>query len=179
MLIFAFLGSIALANWMVVALDPVPVGFGLYAPAGVYVVAVVLVLRDLVQRFSGARGVLIAAVGGIALSALLAGSQVALASGLAFVASFVTDTIVYTLVSRHTRRLATAALISGLVSIVPDTFVFLSLAGLLQYWPGQLVGKAVGTVVAALLLWPLDRALERRRLEREALARVLPHTSQP
>jgi uncharacterized PurR-regulated membrane protein YhhQ (DUF165 family) len=158
MLIFLFLASILLANLMVTYMDPVPVGFGLYAPAGVYLVAVTLVLRDLVQRFSGVWGLVCAGVGGIALSYWLASPAVTTASVVAFAVSFLVDTAVYTAVRRWiTRRLSVAALISGLVSLVPDTFVFLGMAGLLEYWPGQLVGKAVGTVIAVLVLWSIER----------------------
>lgn len=161
MLIFLFLGSIAAANVAVTYLDPVPVGFGLYAPAGVYLVAVTLVARDLVHRFHGRWGLVGAGVAGLGLSYWLADPRIVTASLAAFAASFAVDTAAYVAVRRWvTTRLSVAALVSGLVSIVPDTFIFLWLAGLLQYWPGQLVGKATGTVVAALVLVWLDRAIE-------------------
>lgn len=157
LLVILFLSSIVSANVAVSELDPVPVGFGLYAPAGVYLVALTLVLRDLVQRFSGRLGLVCAGVGGIALSFVLADAAVVWASVCAFAVSFVVDTLIYSAVMRYTRSLAIAALLSGLVSLIPDTFVFLAMADLLDYWPGQLVGKAVGTIVAAAVLAGVPR----------------------
>ncbi len=148
-----FLLSILGANLAVTYMDPVGVGFGLMAPAGVYLVAVTLVLRDLVQRLNGARGVLLAFAGGITLSYLLADSAIVSASLSAFVVSFLIDTLIFSLVGRFTQRLWVAVLFSGLVSLVPDTLVFLYLADLEQFIPGQLLGKAYGTVIAAAMIW--------------------------
>lgn len=149
--IVLFLLSILGANLAVSYLDPVPVGFGLLAPAGVYFVALTLVLRDLVQRRYGVPGLVCAGIGGVALSYALASPTVVSASCAAFLVSFLIDTAIFTLVARHV-RLWLAVLISGLVSLVPDTLVFLHMAGLEQFIPGQLVGKVYGTLMFAAVL---------------------------
>lgn len=151
-LLLLFLGSIVAANWLVVNLDPVYVGFGQFAPAGVYLVAVTLILRDLVQRSMGVLGVLAAFAGGAALSYVLATPEVATASLVAFVVSFLVDTLVYTTVIRVGGPLWLAALISGVVSVIPDSYIFLHILGLDQFIPGQILGKLVGTVCVACLL---------------------------
>lgn len=151
-LVLLFLSAIVAANWAVVNLPPVSVGFNQMAPAGVYLVAVILVLRDIVQRFSGVWGVAAAFVGGGALSFVLATPEVATASVLAFAVSFVVDTIIYTLMVRNGQPLWKAALASGVVSIVPDSYVFLHLIGMEQFLAGQILGKTYGTVLASAAL---------------------------
>lgn len=163
LVVLLFLLSIVAANVAVSELRPVHVGFGLIAPAGVYFVALTLALRDLVQRFSGPLGLCVAGVGGVALSFVLADSQVVWASVAAFVVSFLIDTLIFTLVwnrwsewrydlSRSTVMVC-AVLFSGLISLVPDTLVFLYLSGLEQFIPGQLLGKTYGTLIYAAGLW--------------------------
>lgn len=164
MLIFPFLACIVLANVAVEYLNPVPVGFGLVAPAGVYFVALTLVLRDLVQRFHGARGVLLAATLGMGLSVLFGASEVALASSLAYLASMAVDTLIFTAVYHWWRRsLPTAVLVSGLISLVPDTLIFLAMIDGLQFVPGQLLGKTIGTLSAWFMVWAINRALPDKR----------------
>lgn len=158
MTIILFLLSILGANLAVTYMDPVSVGFGLYAPAGVYLVALTLALRDLVQRRHGVRGLVIAGAGGLALSLLLADPAVVWASCAAFLASFLIDTAIFTALAGRV-RMSVAVLISGLVSLVPDTLIFLHLADLEQFIPGQLLGKVYGTLLfAGLLYWDERRA---------------------
>lgn len=164
MLIFLFLACITLANLAVTYLDPVPVGFGLYAPAGVYFVAITLVLRDLVQRFHGRLGLSIALIGGVALSYAFASSQVVSASLVAFAVSFVVDTLIFTAVYHWWHRsLPTAVLVSGLISLIPDSVLFLWLIDGLEFLPGQLVGKTLGTLAAFSCVWAINHAMPDKR----------------
>lgn len=156
MLIYGFLVSIVMSNLLVTYVDPVPVWPGVYAPAGVYVVALVLMLRDLVQRFHGWKGLLLAGVGGILVSYWLADEVIVTASILAFAASFVVDTLIFTLAYRWL-ALHWAVLVSGLIALVPDTLIFLHLAGLPQFIPGQLIGKTYGTLLWFAFTWWLSR----------------------
>lgn len=159
-LVLLFLLSIVGANWAVTNIEPVSVGFGQYAPAGVYLVAITLVLRDLVQRFSGLWGILTAFAGGVLLSYALADPAVVTASVIAFSISFLVDTAVFTVARRAwPDRFWLAVLVSGLVSLVPDSIVFCYLAGFPEFIPGQLLGKFYGTVLyAALVGFTLRRA---------------------
>jgi uncharacterized PurR-regulated membrane protein YhhQ (DUF165 family) len=152
LLVLLFLSSIVAANVAVSELPPVHVGFGQLAPAGVYLVALTLALRDLVQRFSGRPGLVVAGVGGVALSFVLASSQVVWASVAAFAVSFLIDTAVFSFCLRYSDRLWIAVLVSGLVSLLPDTLIFCYLAGFPEFIPGQLLGKLYGTLAYAAVL---------------------------
>lgn len=171
MLIFLFLASIALSNVMVTYLDPVTVWPGVYAPAGVYLVAITLVLRDLVQRFHGLLGLGISLLGGIGLSYWFAASQIVSASLVAFLCSFLVDWAVFSLVwykmrGKDSTVMVTAVLVSGMVSIVVDSFLFLWLADLLVFLPGQIIGKAWGTILGALMVWAVAKAFPREEVNR-------------
>lgn len=158
MLIFLFLATIVLSNLAVTYMDPVPVGFGLMAPAGVYFVAIALVLRDLVQRFSGASGVALAALGGMGLSLLLADPSVAQASGAAFAAAFAIDTLIFWAVMYGSKApLWVGVLVSGCFSLLVDSYVFLTIAGLEQFMAGQIVGKTWGTLLGTAVVWMTAR----------------------
>lgn len=149
------------ANWAIGALGPVPVGFGLVAPAGVYFAGLAVTLRDLVQESLGRRWTVAAIVAGAVLSALLS-PQLALASGAAFLLSELADFAVYTPLRDRSWLGAVAA--SNVVGLVVDSALFLWLAfGDLAFLPGQIVGKAWVTVLAVAVL-----ALWRRRPARAA-----------
>lgn len=148
--IAAYIGSIVLANVAIVAIGPVPVGFGLVAPAGVYVVGLSFYLRDLVQDRHGRRASILAIAIGAAVSALLS-PALALASGTAFLLSELLDMAVYTPLRQ--RNLYAAVLASNSVGLVVDSAVFLLLAfGSLDYLTGQVVGKAWMTIAVLAVL---------------------------
>jgi len=161
----AFLGCIPLANWMIGHVGTVcapdgpcliPVAPGLLAPSGVPVVGLALVLRDVVQRCLGTAMGLLAIAVGTASSMLVAPAQLALASGIAFLLSELSDFAVYTPLQR--RRLVLAVAASAMTGLVVDSAVFLYLAfGNLAYLPGQVVGKAWAVLVSL----PLVRLLRR------------------
>ena len=48
-----FIATVWLANWLLSRYGVVSIGFGLYAPAGVFAVGAALTLRDLVDRTLG------------------------------------------------------------------------------------------------------------------------------
>ena len=81
-----YIGVIVAANWAVRRFGVVQVGFGLRAPAAVYFVGLAFTLRDLVQNILG-RWVSLAAIVVGALVSAAVSPQLALASGLAFLAS--------------------------------------------------------------------------------------------
>jgi len=151
-----FIACIPLANWMIGHVGTVclpagpcliPVAPGLMAPSGVVTVGLALVLRDLVQRFLGRSWGLAAVLLGTAVSALVAGHQLVLASGVAFLLSELADFAVYTPLQR--RGLVLAVLASAGVGLVVDSVVFLSLAfHSLEFLAGQVVGKAWAVLVS-------------------------------
>lgn len=161
-----YLASIFAANYAIthVGTQPfpggphtLPVGFGLDAPSGVYIVGVTLVLRDLVQRQSGKATTFALILAATALTAFLS-PALAVASGLAFFASETADFVIYTLLERRT--FYGAVLASNAVSLVVDSALFLWLAfGSLAFIEGQIVGKAIATLAAVAVL----AALRARR----------------
>lgn len=155
----AFVATIPVANFLIghvgTACLPngpcvVPVGFGLFAPSGVLVVGVALVLRDLMQRYWGTGYTLATIAAGTALSFLVS-PTIALASAVAFLASEIADLAVYTgLARRH--GLTVAVLLSGVAGATIDSLVFLLMAfGSLDFMAGQVLGKVYASGIFAAL----------------------------
>lgn len=159
-LFVAYLGTIVLANWAIQAFGLVPVGFGLVAPAAVYVAGFAFTFRDLLQDAGGRRLVLAAIVLGASLSALL-DPLVGLASGVAFLFSELADLAVYT--PLRERGWIRAVFASNVVGLVLDSVLFLSIAfGSLELLAGQIVGKLWTTLAAIAVLAWIRYARERR-----------------
>lgn len=156
--ILAFLGfaaTIPAANWMIGhvgtcalgAACVIPVGLGLYAPSGVLMIGVALVLRDAVHELLGRNAALAAIAIGATLSIMVATPALAAASFWAFLLSEVADLTVYTPLRQ--RRLVLAVLLSGVAGAIVDSAVFLWLAfGSLEFMAGQVAGKLWMTVLA-------------------------------
>jgi queuosine precursor transporter len=145
-----YIATIVGANWAISTFGLVPVGFDLYAPAGVYFVGLAFTFRDLAQERLGRRWIVLAIVVGAALSAYVS-PQFALASGLTFLVSEAADFAVYTPLRRRSWLWAIVA--SNLVGLVIDSAMFLYLAfGSLQFIEGQVLGKVSMTALAVLLL---------------------------
>jgi uncharacterized PurR-regulated membrane protein YhhQ (DUF165 family) len=155
--LFAFVATIFVANWLVQEFGVVNVGFGLRAPAAVFVVGVAFTLRDIVQRTLG-RGPVIGAILVGALLSLIVAPAFAFASAVAFLFSELCDLALYTPLERRSFLGAVAA--SNLVGLVADSIIFLWLAfGSLAFFWGQVVGKAEMTLLALPLLYAARRAL--------------------
>lgn len=146
-----YVGSIVLAAYLVATLGAVPVGLGLYAPAGAYVIGVTMVLRDLTQDQLGPKWTYAAILIGTGLSAAISPS-VAVASAIAFLGSETLDMIVYTPL-RARGQVVTAILASNFVGTIVDSFLFLMIAfGSLEFFTGQVWAKLVSTALAALVV---------------------------
>lgn len=155
-----FAATIPAANWMIGHVgwqfDPsgphvIPVAPGLYAPSGVLMIGLALVLRDLVHELLGWRWAAAAIILGASLSGLVAPPALVLASGVAFLLSEAADLAVYAPLRRE--RLWLAVLASGAVGAAIDSAVFLWLAfGSLQFVEGQIVGKLTMSALAAVAL---------------------------
>jgi uncharacterized PurR-regulated membrane protein YhhQ (DUF165 family) len=150
----AFLGCVVAANWMTATFGLVPIGFGLLVTAGTFAAGLSLIARDWVQQAAPRRwAVPVLIVAGALLSAGVAPAAIALASGVAFLASEVVDWSVFT--PLRERSLPLAVVVSSLVAAPVDTLLFLQLAGFpvtVQAVAGQvLVKTGLALVVAALL----------------------------
>ena len=149
----AFAGTIVAANALTRRYGLVPVGFGLTATAGTAAAGLTLLTRDWFHDVAG-RAAVLAAIGvGAAVSACLAGGQLALASGTAFLLSELADLLVYQRLRQ--RGWIRAALLSNTVGAPVDTLVFLTLAGYGAVWaalPGQLWVKGAATLIPVALV---------------------------
>jgi uncharacterized PurR-regulated membrane protein YhhQ (DUF165 family) len=159
----AYVGTVLAANWAVQHYGIISVGFGQSAPAGVYFVALALVLRDYVQWALGKSVMLAALAAGAGLSYLIASPQLATASATAFAFSELLDFALFTWIAP---RWARAVFVGGIAGAVVDSAIFLSIAfGSLQFMPGQVLGKAYGIAAASVLI------AARRRRSRDAVLR--------
>jgi uncharacterized PurR-regulated membrane protein YhhQ (DUF165 family) len=157
--VVAYLLTIPLANWMINNVGTeafpggphtIPVGFGFDAPSGVLAIGAALLARDYVQEVFGRRTVVFAILVGVALSYLM-DPAVATASAVAFALGEGTDFVSYSWLRE--RSLGLAVVVSGVVGGVVDSFLFLWIAfGSVDFWEGQVVGKAMMAVLGGLLV---------------------------
>ena len=153
----AYIGTVIAANWLVQTFGVVPVGFGLMAPAGVYLIGLALVLRDFVQWSLGKAWMLAALTVGAGLSFLVADPHLAIASAAAFTFSELADFALFTWIAPRWGR---AVAIGGAVGAIADSVIFLSIAfGSLAFMPGQLLGKAYGIGLAVVIISARRRAV--------------------
>lgn len=163
--IAAYLACILDANWAIQSYGIVPVGLGQLAPAGVYFVGPALVLRDLVQWSAGKAAALAALATGALVSYTIADPHIATASAAAFGLSELADFALFTWIAP---RWSSAVLAGGIAGALLDSAVFLQLAfGSLALMPGQVLGKAYGVSLAAVLI-----AARRRRVGRNGALHV-------
>ena len=158
--LIGYIGTIVLANWALQTFGVVPIGFGLYAPAGVLFAGLAFTCRDLVQEQLGRQWTLIAIGLGAGLSWLIS-PAFAIASGLAFLVSELCDMAVYT--PLRERHWLGAVALSNTVGLVIDSVLFLWLAfGSLEFLAGQVVGKLEVTAATILVVW-IWRYVEQER----------------
>lgn len=120
---------------------------GLYAPSGVLFAGLVFTLRDICHEKLGSLWTCILIVLGSFLSIILSTPELALASGISFLASEFLDMVIYTPLRK--KRWISAVILSNTAGLILDTILFLSIAfGSLDYTLGQIIGKLEMTIVA-------------------------------
>jgi hypothetical protein len=144
----AYITSIAAANWLTSRYGLVPAGFGLTVTAGTYAAGGALILRDWVDRAAGRVAVVAAIATGTTITAIVAGSALAVASGTAFLISELVDWGVFARV--RSRSLAAAVLLSSVVAAPVDTVLFLWIAGFPVTWQAVAGQFIIKTGMAAL-----------------------------
>lgn len=155
----AYVGLAVLANWLA-SRYVVHVPFTPWlAPAGVFCIGAILVLRDWLQQVAGLRWTLVLVpVAGLAsyLIGLAAGwgslQRIALASLAAFLVSETIEAVVFTPLRK--RHLTLGVALSATVGNAVDSWLFLILAfGSEAFLPGNFFGKlemiAVGVALTA------------------------------
>jgi hypothetical protein len=150
--LIGYAGTIVLANWAIETWGIVPIGFGLYAPAGVFFAGLAFTLRDIVQDRLGKAWTIAAIAAGALLSLAISAPFVAAASALAFLVSELADMLVYSPLRKRGWLRAVAA--SNVVGSVVDSVLFLAVAGLpMEFVVGLTVGKWMMTALAVPVLW--------------------------
>ena len=160
----AFVALVVTSNWLTARYGLVG---GLVA-AGTFTAGLVLAARDVVRETAGIWASLGCVAAGVGISAVMAGPQLALASGAAFALSELVDAAIYEPLRRHSRTKALAW--SNLVGSVVDSVLFLTLAGI-PLWPavlGQVAVKLAMCVVLPLIVLGVARAVLRNRLRPES-----------
>jgi uncharacterized PurR-regulated membrane protein YhhQ (DUF165 family) len=151
-----YIGLVILANWLA-SRYVVSVGFGRVAPAGVFCIGGVLVLRDWLQQLRGlwwtmplvyAAGLISWGIGDAAGWTSL--EKIAVASVVAFTVSETIEAVVFTPIRRW--NLTVGVGLSATVGNAVDSVLFLTLAfGSQAFFLGQFIGKsemiAFGTLV--------------------------------
>jgi len=156
-LALAYLGLVILANWLASAyIIHVPLT-PYMAPAGIFAIGAILVLRDWLQQLHGLRWTmpLVYAAGliswGVGDVAGWTGLQkIAVASVVAFTVSETVEAVVFTPLRK--RSLALGVGLSGTVGLALDSWLFLTLAfGSLAFFWGQFWGKFEMVAVGVIL----------------------------
>jgi uncharacterized PurR-regulated membrane protein YhhQ (DUF165 family) len=156
----AFIGLVVASNWLTAEYGLI----GGFVTAGTFTAGLVLAARDAVRETAGIWASLACIAAGIAISAVMAGPVLALASGAAFAVSELVDTAIYEPLRRRSRTRALAW--SNLAGSVVDSLLFLTLAGF-PLWPaivGQVAVKWAVCVALPLLAIGGARAVLRHRL---------------
>lgn len=152
-----YLGLAIAANWLAAAYT-VRVPFtDLLAPAGVFAIGGILVLRDWLQQLAG----LLPTMGLVYVAGLVSWGvaeaagwtslqQIAIASVVAFTVSETVEAVVFT--PLRNRSLTVGVLASGIVGTALDSWLFLTIAfGSLAFFRGQFVGKGEMVLIGAAL----------------------------
>lgn len=155
-----YLGLVLLANWLASAyIVHVPLT-PYMAPAGVFAIGGILLLRDWMQQLRGlwwtmplvyAAGLISWIVGDLAGWTTL--EKIAVGSVVAFTASETLEAVVFTPLRK--KSLTTAVALSATVGLALDSYIFLTIAfGSLAFFWGQFWGKlemvALGVLLTAL-----------------------------
>lgn len=144
----SFVALVVASNWLTAEYGLI----GGFVTAGTFTAGLVLAARDAVRETAGIWAAFACIAVGVAISAVMAGPQLALASGVAFALSELADTAIYEPLRRRSRTRALAW--SNLIGSVVDSVAFLALAGF-PLWPaivGQVGVKWVMAVGLPLLI---------------------------
>jgi len=165
-----YVGLVILANWLA-SRYVVSVGFGRVAPAGVFCIGGVLVLRDWLQQLRGllwtmplvyAAGLASWGIGDAAGWTSL--EKIAVASVVAFTVSETVEAVVFTPI--RARNLTFGVGLSATIGNALDSYLFLALAfGSQAFFLGQFIGKSEMIALGSLLTLGRRRLLPAAALE--------------
>lgn len=168
-LICLYAMCVPVANWMIgnvgncIPNGPcvIPVLPNLYAPSGVLIIGLALVLRDAVQLVAGWKWGLASIVVGTFFSYIFANPFLVTASVVSFALSELIDFFVYTPLAK--KRLFLALIASGAIGAIVDSATFLFLAfGSIDYIGGQIIGKLYAIIAASLVILIVRPAFQQK-----------------
>ena len=164
----AYIGTVVAANLATDGLGLVHVG-PLTVTAGTFAIGFSFIARDALDDATGRRAfpVLVAIIAGAAISAVLAPMQLAIASGITFLAAELADMGVFRRLRERSRLGAWIA--SNAIAAPVDSVLFLWLAGfpIAGWWSQTLIKAAVGTLVPLLLARWLRTGVNPRAVLRD------------
>lgn len=145
-----YVGAVALVNILFLILPPISI-YGGFVPPATFVVGLVFVLRDLLQKQFPHWVTFLCMGVATGLTWLLADPTVALASSLAFLIGEMTDYFVFRITRRPLRQ---RILISSMLSVPVESVVFLNMLGMFNLSALGLMFtcKMLASVAAFLLL---------------------------
>lgn len=149
----AYVAAVVAANWLTNRYGLVPIGFGLLVTAGTFAAGGAILIRNLGQDALGRIVILGLMVIGVVLSWWLSTPALAVASGVAFALSELTDMTVYTWLRKRGR--SRALLAASILAAFVDTLIFLHIAGFPvtgDAVAGQMLVKVGITAVVAVAL---------------------------
>jgi uncharacterized PurR-regulated membrane protein YhhQ (DUF165 family) len=149
-----YIALVVLVNWAFTVVPLVQLPGGTMWPPVALLVGFVFVARDFAQREIG-HYVLVAMAIGLAISYVMAGPQVAIASAAAFLVSELADWAVYSFTKRP---LSERILYSSVLGTPIDSVVFLGMVGFLSV--AGAVAMTASKLLGALIVWWLVRRRE-------------------
>ncbi len=160
---YLYLLLVPLVNWSFAAVPTVPMPDGGEWPPMAIVTGLVLVFRDFTQREIG-HYVFIPLLIGVYLSYEMAGAEIALASGLAFLVSETVDWAVYTFTKKP---LSARIMLSSLIGAPIDSAVFLLGASLVVsgiFTPFTIATSIASKLLGAYIVYRIIKHREQRGL---------------
>lgn len=158
-----YVGTVWAANYAILhfgydtpsGIHIIPVWPGIDAPSGVIFAGLTFTLRDMIQDRVGRLASITCIIIGSLLSMFLS-SELAAASGIAFLVSELLDLAVYTPI--RSKSIVMAIIASNTVGLTIDSILFLSIARIpLSLLPGQIIGKMWMTVIVIAIILVIKR----------------------
>lgn len=155
--VYVYIILLPVINWAHVHTPLFEIYGGVWSPMSI-ITGLILVFRDFAQREIG-HWIFVPLLIGVALSYAMAGPEIALASGAAFLVSELVDWAVYSFTKKP---LSSRILISSIAAAPVDTAVFLFGANMIV--PGILAWSTLLTSIASKLLgaYVVYRIVKRR-----------------
>jgi len=145
-----YLGSILLANWLVIQFGIIKLGFLIF-PAGAVAIGLTFSARDFVQRKYGKWGAWIWMLVATVITVIF-NRKIALASGTAFLVAEAVDWLIYTI---SKRSFSQRIVLSNLLGTPLDSLIFVTLAfGFV--WPA-IWGQTIIKFISSILVIPFIR----------------------